>query len=76
MQLLYQQPSNVRSVYQCFCELSELVHKGLYTLYAPGDPLTARDILSIYTQHLTWYDHIPEVLKLGYNFTPAVLFTQ
>ncbi|KAF4981649.1 hypothetical protein FZEAL_2589 [Fusarium zealandicum] len=69
-----QQPSNVRSVYKCFCELSELVHQSLYILHSPGKPLTARDLLSIYTQYLNWYDQIPEVLRLGHNFTPAVLF--
>ncbi|CAM1501537.1 Fc.00g035210.m01.CDS01 [Cosmosporella sp. VM-42] len=69
-----EQPSNVRSVYKCFCELSELVHQSLYILHSPGKPLTARDLLSIYTQYLNWYDRIPEVLRLGHNFTPAVLF--
>ncbi|KAF4508938.1 hypothetical protein G6O67_005257 [Ophiocordyceps sinensis] len=69
-----EQPSNVRSVYTCFCELSELVHQSLYILHSPGRPLTARDLLSIYTQYLNWYDQIPEVLRLGHNFTPAVLF--
>ncbi|KAJ2970197.1 hypothetical protein NUW58_g9769 [Xylaria curta] len=69
-----QQPSNVRSVYKCFCELSELVHQSLYVLHSPGRPLTSRDLLSIYTQYLNWYDSIPEVLRLGHNFTPAVLF--
>ncbi|KAJ3525290.1 hypothetical protein NM208_g11701 [Fusarium decemcellulare] len=69
-----QQPSNVRSVYKCFCELSELVHQSLYILHSPGRPLTARDLLNIYTQYLNWYDRIPEVLRLGHNFTPAVLF--
>ncbi|KAM5347200.1 hypothetical protein ACJ41O_010205 [Fusarium nematophilum] len=69
-----QQPSNVRSVYKCFCELSELVHQSLYVLHSPGRPLTSRDLLSIYTQYLNWYDQIPEVLRLGHNFTPAVLF--
>lgn len=69
-----EQPSNVRSVYKCFCELSELVHQSLYILHSPGRPLTARDLLSIYTQYLNWYDRIPEVLRLGHNFTPAVLF--
>ncbi|GJN81715.1 nitrogen assimilation transcription factor nirA [Purpureocillium lilacinum] len=69
-----EQPSNVRSVYKCFCELSELVHESLYILHSPGKPLTARDLLSIYTQYLNWYDRIPEVLRLGHNFTPAVLF--
>ncbi|KAI0391897.1 hypothetical protein F5Y17DRAFT_385159 [Xylariaceae sp. FL0594] len=69
-----EQPSNVRSVYKCFCELSELVHQSLYVLYSPGRPLTSRDLLSLYTQYLNWYDSIPEVLRLGHNFTPAVLF--
>ena len=71
-----EQPSNVRSVYKCFCELSELVHESLYILHSPGKPLTARDLLNIYTQYLNWYDRIPEVLRLGHNFTPAVLFAQ
>ncbi|CAF3526805.1 hypothetical protein SNK03_005334 [Fusarium graminearum] len=69
-----QQPSNVRSVYKCFCELSELVHQSLYILHSPGRPLTARELLNMYTQYLNWYDRIPEVLRLGHNFTPAVLF--
>jgi hypothetical protein len=66
----------VRSVYKCFCELSELVHQSLYILHSPGRPLTSRDLLTIYTQYLNWYDKIPEVLRLGHNFTPAVLFAQ
>ncbi|ESU10515.1 hypothetical protein FGSG_02799 [Fusarium graminearum PH-1] len=37
-------------------------------------PLTARELLNMYTQYLNWYDRIPEVLRLGHNFTPAVLF--
>lgn len=69
-----EQPSNVRSVYTCFCELSELVHKSLYVLHSPGNPVTSRDLLSIYTEYINWYDKIPEVLRLGTNFTPAVLF--
>ncbi|KAI2627165.1 hypothetical protein GGS21DRAFT_256503 [Xylaria nigripes] len=69
-----EQPSNVRSVYKCFCELSELVHQCLYILHSPGRPPTSRELLGIYTQYLNWYDNIPEVLRLGQNFTPAVLF--
>ena len=71
-----EQPSNVRSVYKCFCELSELVHQSLYILHSPGRPLTSRDLLGIYTQYLDWYDRIPVVLRLGHNFTPAVLIAQ
>ncbi|RYP10836.1 hypothetical protein DL764_000388 [Monosporascus ibericus] len=69
-----EQPSNVRSVYKCFCELSELVHKSLYVLHSPVQPVTSRDLLYIYHEYLNWYDRIPEVLRLGHNFTPAVLF--
>lgn len=72
----YEQPSNLRSMYRCFCELSELVHKSLYVFHSPGQPLTARVLLNIYTQYLDWYDRIPEALRLGHNFTPAVLFAQ
>lgn len=71
-----EQPSNVRSVYKCFCELSELVHEALYILHSPGRLLTSRDLINIYTDFLNWYDNIPEVLRLGHNFTPAVLFAQ
>lgn len=71
-----EQPSNVRSVYKCFCELSELVHESLYILHSPGRLLTSRELINIYTDFLNWYDNIPEVLRLGHNFTPAVLFAQ
>lgn len=70
------QPSNVRSVYKTFCELSEIVHKAHYTFYAPGISLTGKALLEIYTHYLQWYDDIPEALRLGHNFTPAVLFAQ
>jgi hypothetical protein len=70
------QPSNVRSVYKCFCELAELVHQCLYTLYTPGRRLTTSELMSIYTRFLNWYDSLPEALRLGHNFTPSVLFAQ
>ncbi|KAG9231821.1 fungal-specific transcription factor domain-containing protein [Amylocarpus encephaloides] len=68
------QPSNVRSVYKTFCELSEIVHATLYTLYSPGSTLTSKSLLVHYTKYLNWYASIPETLRLGQNFTPAVLF--
>ena len=70
------QPSNVRSVYKAFCEVSELVHQTLYTLYAAGQSLTSNEILAVYTRYLNWYSSLPEALRLGHNFTPAVLFAQ
>ena len=70
------QPSNVRSVYKTFCELSEIIHKSLYTLYSPGTHVTSKALLEAYTHYLNWYDVIPASLRLGHNFTPAVLFAQ
>ncbi|KAK7720284.1 hypothetical protein SLS63_009956 [Diaporthe eres] len=74
LHLSCEQPSNVRSVYKCFCELSELVHDSLYTLHTPGRPLCGPDVLTKYTQFMNWYERVPVALKLGQNFTPAVLF--
>jgi hypothetical protein len=70
------QPSNVHSVYKAFCELSEIVHKSLYVLYTPGNHCTSKSLVGVYTIYLHWYDGIPEVLRLGQNSTPSVLFVQ
>jgi hypothetical protein len=72
----FEQPSNVRSVFKCFCELSELAHESLYVLYSPSTPLTSRDLLDVYTKYLHWYGSLPQAFRLGENFTPAVLFAQ
>ncbi|PQE05629.1 fungal specific transcription factor protein [Rutstroemia sp. NJR-2017a BBW] len=69
------QPSNIRSVYKTFCELSEIVHNSLYLLYTPGSNFTSHDLLELYTSFLHWYDLIPATLRLGHNFTPFVLFS-
>ncbi|KAI0203322.1 fungal-specific transcription factor domain-containing protein [Astrocystis sublimbata] len=50
-----EQPSNVRSVYKCFCELSELVHQSLYILHSPGRPLTSRDLLTVLFAHMYYH---------------------
>lgn len=76
LQQNFEQPSNVRSVYKCFCELSELVHRSLYTLHTPGRILTGPDVTNIYTDFMDWYEKVPVALRLGLNFTPAVLFAQ
>nr|CEG03766.1 unnamed protein product [Fusarium acuminatum CS5907] len=76
LQLPCEQQSNERSVYKCFCELSELVHQSLYLMYTPGKSLTARGLLNTFTEYLSWYDTMPDVLRLGHNFSPAVLFAQ
>lgn len=70
------QPSNVRSVYKSFCELSEIIHFSLYAFFTPGVDVTSKALLDIYSRYLHWYEGLTEVLRLGHNFTPAVLFAQ
>ncbi|KAE8445252.1 hypothetical protein EG329_013624 [Mollisiaceae sp. DMI_Dod_QoI] len=70
----FDQPSNLRSVYKTFCELSEIVHQALYTLYSPGFELTSGSLIKVYNSYIEWYDTIPDSLRLGQNFTPSVLF--
>ncbi|XMA13646.1 hypothetical protein WAI453_006437 [Rhynchosporium graminicola] len=68
------QSGHVRTVHIVMCELFEVVHAALYILYMPGLPLTSKHILSIYHRYLTWYDSVPGTLRLGDNYTPAVIF--
>lgn len=70
------QPSNFCWVYKGLCELSNIIHDSLYTLYTPKRALTSRDILKVYTKYLYWYDSLPVTLRRGENSTPAVLFVQ
>ena len=72
----FDQPSNLRSVYKTFCELSERVHNVLYTLYSPGFEASSEELIALYHQYIHWYDTIPDNIRLGHNFTPAVLFAQ
>ncbi|KAL3952746.1 hypothetical protein ACCO45_012689 [Purpureocillium lilacinum] len=66
-----EQSSNVRSVYKCFCELSELVHETLYLLHSPSVPLTAKHVLGIYTQYLNcMYYHFAMLLL----FRPLITY--
>ncbi|KAL2073461.1 hypothetical protein VTL71DRAFT_10785 [Oculimacula yallundae] len=68
------QAGHVRTVHIVMCELFEVVHDALYILYMPGLPLTSKHILSIYPQYLAWYESVPGSLRLGDNYTPAVIF--
>jgi len=70
------QPSNFCYVYKGLCELSNIIHDSLHTLYTPKRALASRDILKVYTKHLYWYDSLPVALRRGENSTPAVLFVQ
>jgi hypothetical protein len=70
------QPGNLRTVYNTFCKLSEIVHETMFVLYKPESRLTSRTILAVYTKYLDWYNSLPDILRLGKNFTPTVLFTQ
>ncbi|KXX80199.1 Nitrogen assimilation transcription factor nirA [Madurella mycetomatis] len=69
-----EQPGHIRTVYNYFCELSEIVHASLYRLYCAARKPTSHDILEIYTKYLSWYDNIPDLMRFGTNFTPQVLF--
>lgn len=69
-----EQPGHIRGVYNCFCDLSEIVHEALYILYCPVRTPTSKDLLDIYGRYVRWYDNVPEQLRLGHNFTPQVLF--
>jgi hypothetical protein len=70
------QPSNFSCVYKGLCELSNIIHDSLHTLYTPKRALASREILKVYTKYLYWYDSLPVALRRGENSTPAVLFVQ
>jgi hypothetical protein len=70
------QPSNVRAVYKSLCGLSTIIHSTLYVTHAYTDSISSRDILAQYTRMLDWYSTLPEMLRLGENSTPSVLFVQ
>jgi hypothetical protein len=70
------QTSHRASVFNSFCELSELVHETLYLLLTPSHPPQSRELLALYTKYLSWYDLLPDFFRLGHNSTPAVLFAQ
>jgi hypothetical protein len=72
----YKQRSNIRSVFQTLCEISEIISDTLYLLYAPGGRLTSRKVLEVYELYLDWYNALWVELRLGQNFTPAVLYIQ
>ncbi|KAG6042772.1 hypothetical protein E4U39_005462 [Claviceps sp. Clav50 group G5] len=74
LELPYRQPSNERSVFALFCQLSGLAHQSVYLIHDPSQQLTAKTLLHHYTKYLLWYDSLPEALRLGQNFTPHVLF--
>ncbi|KUJ06576.1 uncharacterized protein LY89DRAFT_603076 [Mollisia scopiformis] len=72
--LQFGQPSNLRSVYWTFCELSEKVYNALHILYSPVSGMNSAKLIELYKLYLEWYDTIPDSLRLGQNSTPSVLF--
>lgn len=72
----YHQPNNVRAVYRCFSELSEIINLAVHQLYSQSFHFKTNGLLSNYYKLLEWYDALPDQLRLGLNFTPTVLFTQ
>jgi len=70
----FDQTSNLRSVYHTFCDLAEKVHIALYSLHSPSSRVDSKALVFLYNQYTQWYATMPESLRLGGNFTPAVLF--
>ena len=72
----YEQPTNICSIFVCFCELSELIFESLYLLHGSQEPISSTQVLAIHTRYLLWYDSVPPALRRGQDFTPAVLALQ
>lgn len=70
------QSSNIRTIYTCFCELSEIIHRSLYVFYTPSSSLMSKKVLGIYTEYLEWYNYLPGGLRFGENASPAAFFLQ
>ncbi|KAL2211360.1 hypothetical protein CC79DRAFT_198480 [Sarocladium strictum] len=68
-----EQPSNIRSTYHWLCELAKRIYETLHILYSPDSQVNAAAVLNAYTGYLSWYDQMPEALRLGLNSTPSVL---
>jgi hypothetical protein len=45
-------------------------------MHSDTGPFSSREILDQYTQMLGWYSSLPEMLRLGENSTPSILFVQ
>jgi hypothetical protein len=71
-----QQSRDIRSIYNCLCTLSGIVHSSLYVLYSPVSSVNATKLLSIYTRYLEWYSYLPDTLRQGGNPSPGALFIQ
>lgn len=70
------QPARIPTVFNCYCQLSELVHQASYRQQMQMLQVRAVDIVDTYTLYLTWYDGAPELTQVGKGSTPAVLFLQ
>ena len=71
-----EQPCHIGAIYNCCCELSKIIHKSLYALYCSTTTINSKDVARIYNEYLDWYKNVPEILRLGRNFTPQVLVVQ
>ena len=67
---------DVQAIIKSMRELSMLVNDALYVLYTPGGELNSQKILAIFTEYLEWYKLLPDVLRLGQDFTPQGHFVQ
>src|SRR5271170_3803018 len=72
----FKEPSNVRTIHRCVCELSEIMHDSLYVLYTPGGNFSSKTLLEIYAHYLAWKASLPEPCHIGATPMPAVLHLQ
>jgi hypothetical protein len=64
------------SVHEQICELSQIIHSGLYVLYTPGADLTGGRVITMYERYLDWFNALPELLRLEADATPSTFFMQ
>lgn len=70
------QPARIPAVFSCYCQLSELIHRASCRQSLPVDESRAEYIVQTYAIYLSWYDSAPELLQVGKESTPSVLFLQ
>lgn len=73
---IYQQPTNITSIFFSYIGLSEIINESLYLLYSPGERITSEQVLAIHVRYLKWYTSLPLALRRGEDFAPAILVLQ
>lgn len=70
------QPAQIAAVFNCFSQLSEIMHRATYQQQLPVDEDRITKLLDIYSSYLAWYATAPEMIQVSRDSTPTVLFLQ